>query len=69
MQIIVFLIVLYGFSVIGTAYFITKMYNNISDDTKQWKFMRNCEELFENVLIFLVLIVSFPIILFILNII
>lgn len=63
-QTIICLIILYGFSIIGTAYFITKLYNNISDDTKQWKFMRDCEELFKNVLIFLTLIISFPIILF-----
>ena len=65
-QTIIFLIILYGFSIVGTAYYITKMYNNISDDRKQWIFMRDCEELFKNVLIFLALIVSFPIILFLL---
>ena len=62
-QTIICLIILYGFSIIGTAYYITKLYNSISDDTKQWKFMRDCEELFKNVLIFLALIISFPIIL------
>ena len=63
-QTIICLIILYGFSVIGTAYFITKLYNNMSNDSKQWKFMRDCEELFKNILIFLTLIILFPIILF-----
>ena len=65
-RIIIFLIVLYGFSIIGTAYYITKMYNSISDDRKQWIFMRTCEELFKNVLLFLLIIISFLIILFLL---
>ena len=63
-QTIMCLIILYGFSIIGTAYYITKLYNSISDNRKQWIFMRNCEELFKNVLLFLLIIISFPIILF-----
>lgn len=54
--IITVLVILFGFSTIASAFFTTRFYNNIADKRMRHITMYRAEELFREVLIFLLFV-------------